>query len=292
MKILLVDSDPATIQALLPLLKNTPGTEVRAANNGDKALETAMEGGGADLLITGVFMEPMNGITLRNKLENRFPGVKTVFLSEYDMTDYAEHVSGYEVVAKPVQPNQVLVAIAKTMAPPAAPEVAPAPAPEPEPPQITHAPDVSSAPTQTQAPVAAPTVIAPAPRAIPFVPKATPQVVAQPKVTAVSPQTTPVARPAVAAVPKPATPTASAVPAIPKIAPPTAVPKPAAKPVATPRAATVSAKPAVVAKPVVAVKAAPDPLVGKTLGNYKIVRKLGDGKWGTVYEAEQTSMGR
>lgn len=32
--------------------------------------------------------------------------------------------------------------------------------------------------------------------------------------------------------------------------------------------------------------------MGQTLGAYKIVRKLGEGKWGTVYEADQTAMGR
>src|SRR5205814_1116873 len=68
--------------------------------------------------------------------------------------------------------------------------------------------------------------------------------------------------------------------AVPKAAPAAAVPvaRPmAAKPVAVP----VSAKPAVA-----------DELEGKTLGTYKIVRKLGDGKWGSVYEAVQISMGR
>lgn len=37
---------------------------------------------------------------------------------------------------------------------------------------------------------------------------------------------------------------------------------------------------------------APDALVGQTLGAYTIVRKLGEGTWGAVYEADQTAMGR
>lgn len=35
-----------------------------------------------------------------------------------------------------------------------------------------------------------------------------------------------------------------------------------------------------------------DALIGQTLGAYQILRKLGDGKWGSVYEAEQMAMGR
>ena len=35
-----------------------------------------------------------------------------------------------------------------------------------------------------------------------------------------------------------------------------------------------------------------DALIGQTIGSYRIVRKLGQGKWGVVYEALQTSMNR
>ena len=41
-----------------------------------------------------------------------------------------------------------------------------------------------------------------------------------------------------------------------------------------------------------AVAVASDPLLGKTLGAYRIERRLGSGKWGAVYLAIQTSMNR
>src|SRR5205823_3788979 len=113
MKILLVDSDPNTIQTLLPMLEGTPGNEVRAADSGEKAIEAAAEWGGVDLLVTEVFMEPMNGFTLRNKLQNRHPGVKEIFMSEYDLGPYAEHIEGAPTLQKPVNGQDLFVAIAK-----------------------------------------------------------------------------------------------------------------------------------------------------------------------------------
>ncbi len=142
MKILIVDENSAMIGSLLPLLKNTPGNEVRAANSGEKALEAAAQWQGVDLLITEVFMEPMNGFTLRNKMRNRF-GTKTIFFSKHDLTDYAEHVEDAATLRKPVKGNELFAAIAKTFAPaPQAPVEAkaatrsepPAPAAQPRPP--------------------------------------------------------------------------------------------------------------------------------------------------------------
>lgn len=76
------------------------------------------------------------------------------------------------------------------------------------------------------------------------------------------------------------------------------IPKPVAVPAkAVPGPARVSSVPgpkAVVAgTPAVAAAQPTAPsLVGQTIGNYKIIRRLGSGKWGSVYEALQTSMNR
>ncbi|MEA3187104.1 MAG: gamma-glutamyl hercynylcysteine S-oxide synthase [Chthoniobacter sp.] len=411
MKILIVDSDTATIQTLLSFLKETPGNEVRAARDGDQALKTAEEWRGVDLLITEVFMEPMNGFTLRNKLENRYPAAKAIFISEYDLADYAEHVASEETVAKPVQAHEMFVAIAKTMAAAApetpllpleeevpatpvspieaeaAPVVAtaaveplspvpigtalavppvtsatvpqptvaqPAPAPETRPSSVVKevsatsvppveaeaAPTVATAAVEPINPVpiaASPTIspvvsakvpeptvtqsaIAPAsptPAAAPETPL--PPVVEEVPVTPVPPIKTeaapviagtavePISPVPIAATPA-ISPSASAKAQQPKVAQPVAKPAsptPAAVPnIPTARAVPVAPKadtaPPTAAKPAttpVPVQADAPPksdasLVGGVLGNYKIIRKLGDGKWGPVYEAEQTSMGR
>ena len=111
MKILLVDDDVGIIQVLLPALKSMNGTQARAAITGAEAMESAGHWGGVDLLITDVFMSPMNGFTLRNKLRQSYPAMRTLFLSGYDMSSYAEHVEDSQVLFKPFDRNQLIRAI-------------------------------------------------------------------------------------------------------------------------------------------------------------------------------------
>ena len=87
MKILVVDREEDLAKALA-VLGQAPGNEILSAPTGDEALEIT-QGHEVDLLITEVFLEPMNGFTLRNKMENRHPGIRTIFLSGYDLAPYA-----------------------------------------------------------------------------------------------------------------------------------------------------------------------------------------------------------
>ena len=112
MKILLVDDEVSIIQMLLPALKSMSGAEVRAAISGEEAIASAEAWGGIDLLITDVFMDPMNGFTLRNKLEQRHPPFRALFLSGHELSRYAEHIRDAEVLYKPFDWNQMLHAIA------------------------------------------------------------------------------------------------------------------------------------------------------------------------------------
>jgi formylglycine-generating enzyme required for sulfatase activity/CheY-like chemotaxis protein len=113
MKILLVDDDVNVIQALLPALKSMRGHQVRVAIGGPKAIENAAEWNGIDLLVADVFMEPMNGFTLRNKLQRTNPGMKTVFITGYEMGDYAEYLENCPVIIKPVDPEELARVIAE-----------------------------------------------------------------------------------------------------------------------------------------------------------------------------------
>ena len=112
MKILLVDDDVGILQVLLPALKSMRGTQARAAISGAEAMESVAEWGGIDLLITDVFMSPMNGFTLRNKLRQSYPALRSLFLSGYDMSSYAEHIEDSKVLCKPFNINQLMRAIA------------------------------------------------------------------------------------------------------------------------------------------------------------------------------------
>lgn len=266
MRILLVDDETSVIQALLAHLKTIPGHDVRVSTSGEKALESAAAMGGLDLLITDVVMEPTDGFTLRDQMVERYPSVRTIFISGYDLSDYPAQTANHQVLQKPIEAQTLLgavhrelAALAPTRANSGAAAVAAVPdmlfqRRTPVGPSTIKTATPAAVPQPTAVPVAQPTVRAvPAaqPTAVPVarpaqptvkaVPAAQPSVkavpAAQPTVKAVpaaQPAAVPVAQPTVKAVPA-AQPTVKAVPA----AQPTAVP--VAKPTAQP---TVKAVPA------------------------------------------------
>jgi len=281
MKILVADREEE-LKGVVDILAKTPGNEIRSARTGDEALELAQTEG-VDLLITEVFMEPMNGFTLRNKMENRHPRVRTIFMSAYDLAPYAEHTYGYEVIAKPMTPHKLFQAIARSRveSAPAAPAPAPVPTPAPIPAPAPSVAKPEPEPAATQMPLPMEETPAPTPTRIPVpgalagpttapvaVPAATP--VAVPKATPV-PTATPVAVPRDTPVPAAtpvAVPKATPVPAATPVAVPRATPVPTATPVAVPKAALAPAAtpvavpratPAPAATPVAVPKATPAP---------------------------------
>src|SRR5580698_7578734 len=113
MKIVVVDREEDA-GAVLVILARYPGNEVLSTPTGQEAIDL-VEGNHIDLLITEVFIEPMNGFTLRNKMENRHGGVKTVFVTGYDLSPYGEHTAGYEVVTKPATAEKLVPAIERAL---------------------------------------------------------------------------------------------------------------------------------------------------------------------------------
>ncbi len=116
MRIILVDDDSGVIQSLLPILKQMPGHEVQAAVDGDRAFEHATAMGGVDLLITDVVMEPVDGIRLFEHLGTAYPGLRTIFMSGYDLSDYARHTQGHQVLTKPIDTNDFRAAVEREVA--------------------------------------------------------------------------------------------------------------------------------------------------------------------------------
>src|SRR4051812_12139035 len=100
MRIILVDDDASVLQALMAVLKTIPGHEVRVAANAQKAVEHAAGMGGVDLLISDVVMEPTDGFTLRGELQAAYPRMRVIFISGYDLSDYAEQTNNAHVLAK------------------------------------------------------------------------------------------------------------------------------------------------------------------------------------------------
>jgi len=127
MRIILADDDTGVIQAVLAILKSVGGYEVRVATTGERALENAAALGGVDLLITDVVMEPMDGFTLRDQMVARFPEVRTILISGFDLSDYPEQTQHHQMLAKPIDRDTLLAAIEQEFAPPPAPEPVPVP---------------------------------------------------------------------------------------------------------------------------------------------------------------------
>ncbi|MCE9611329.1 MAG: SUMF1/EgtB/PvdO family nonheme iron enzyme [Chthoniobacter sp.] len=279
MRVLLVDDDTGVIQSLLAVLKSVPGYDVRVGTSGERALENADALGGVDLLITDVVMEPMDGFSLRAEIQQRYPHARTILISGYDLSDYAEQLAGCQLLTKPIEPQALLAAIEQEFGAPPEPEPEPVPKPAPM-------------------PIARPVAVA--------APRGPQRAVARPGVPA-----QPSARPGPGARPSPA---ARPAPMAARTAPAGA---PGGRNVRTggpaPQPAVSAQRPAAVARagvqPVIAVAArAPeavvtaalvaaaepesDSLVGQLLGAYQIQRRLGAGRWGTVYAAVQTAINR
>ena len=117
MKILLVDDEVQVLEAWRALLEGDAGAEVRTASTGGDALKAAREWGGPDVLITDVVMEPMDGFRLREMLSAEFPQMRAVFVSGYDLSGYADRISGAVVLAKPVTAEQITAALGVENAP-------------------------------------------------------------------------------------------------------------------------------------------------------------------------------
>jgi len=269
MRILLVDDDTGVIQSLLAVLKSVPGYDVRVGTSGDRALENAAALGGVDLLITDVVMEPMDGFSLRAEIQQRYPHARTILISGYDLSEYTEQMAGGQLLTKPIEPQALLAAIEREFAAPPEPEPAPVPVARPVAVPAARVPQRVARPGAPVQPTARPTARpVPAPRPAP--------VAARPV-----PASAPGGRNVQTGGPRPQPAVAGQRPA------------PAARAVTQPAIAVVARAPEP-AVPVSVAAAEPeaDELVGQVLGAYQIQRRLGGGRWGTVYAAVQTAINR
>lgn len=116
MRIILVDDESSVLPELVAILKAIPGHEVRVATTAQKAHEHVSSLGGVDLLITDVVMEPTDGFTLRAEIQAMCPNVQTVFISAYDLSDYAEHLGGATALPKPVDADTLRAVVDQAVA--------------------------------------------------------------------------------------------------------------------------------------------------------------------------------
>ncbi len=104
MKILVVDDDAAAAQELGMLLRDTVQAEVIVATGAAQAQELCQNGGAPDVLVAEVVLADVNGFELRESLAAKRPGLKTVYISGYDLSEYDDLLGATPFLYKPIDP--------------------------------------------------------------------------------------------------------------------------------------------------------------------------------------------
>ncbi len=112
MKILVVDDDSEMLASLVDLISKEERHEVFAAGSSEEAIEIINNIRRIDLLVTDVVMHPVNGFELRQALLEVYPDLMSIFVSGYDLSEYEEVTKGARVIGKPVESDELMEAIA------------------------------------------------------------------------------------------------------------------------------------------------------------------------------------
>ncbi len=111
MKILIVDDEHEIVQSLHNLIAASGEQEVFGASSGEEALQLVQTLGGVDLLITDVIMDGIDGFVLREALLANHPMLQTIFITGYDLSEYTSHASGNKIFNKPLNTAEILAAV-------------------------------------------------------------------------------------------------------------------------------------------------------------------------------------
>ena len=102
MKILIADSEPGLGAGLAAWLVENGWDAPGVAATSDEAVEWINQNGRADVLISDVFLQPADGLTLRESLLPHLPKMKTIFLSAHDVSAHSARMQGCPLLTKPV----------------------------------------------------------------------------------------------------------------------------------------------------------------------------------------------
>jgi len=108
MKILVVDDESIIVESLVEIIRSYGDFQVEGVLSGPDAVAMVEKMGGIDLLITDVVMDRMDGFALRDTLRVSHPLVEVIFVTGYDLSDYAANVGGATILAKPIQSTAIL----------------------------------------------------------------------------------------------------------------------------------------------------------------------------------------
>ena len=108
MKILVVDDEEIIVESLVEIIRSYGSFTVEGALSGPDAVAKVDVMGGIDLLITDVVMDRMDGFALRDILRGLYPKLEIIFVTGYDLSDYAANVGGAVILSKPIQSTAIL----------------------------------------------------------------------------------------------------------------------------------------------------------------------------------------
>ncbi len=108
MKILIVDDEEIIVESLVEIIRSYGAFTVEGVLSGPDAIAKVDEMGGVDLLITDVVMDRMDGFSLRDTLRANYPKLEVVFVTGYDLSDYAANVGAAVILSKPIQSTAIL----------------------------------------------------------------------------------------------------------------------------------------------------------------------------------------
>jgi CheY-like chemotaxis protein len=113
--VLLVEDEPA-VRGLFAMSLRKDGYFVVEASNGAEALTVVEKAGRVDLVVTDVVMPVMKGTELAQRLREKFPTLRFIFVSGYVVHD--ELGPNAELLQKPFLKGDLLKRVVAVLGPP------------------------------------------------------------------------------------------------------------------------------------------------------------------------------
>ncbi|TAK17327.1 MAG: response regulator [Acidobacteria bacterium] len=113
--VLLVEDEPA-VRGLFAMSLRKDGYFVVEASNGAEALAVIEQTGRVDLVVTDVVMPVMKGTELAQRLREKFPALRFIFVSGYVVHD--ELGPNAELLQKPFLKGDLLKRVTAVLGPP------------------------------------------------------------------------------------------------------------------------------------------------------------------------------
>ena len=105
MKIFAALNEASSAESVASLFVELSWPRPLLAFDTDAAIREIDAAGGCDLLVLDVFLSPLGGFTLRDVLHDRYPEMKTLFVSSRDISAYGGLLQGAPFLSLPLEAN-------------------------------------------------------------------------------------------------------------------------------------------------------------------------------------------